>query len=158
MLAFMLLIISSGLVVVARYALPGDLLYGVKITAEEMELALTLNPIQKTDLHVSFAGRRLVELQELVLEGQFEYIPATVAGFEAHISQAAQGIQAVNKRDRHRGSDLASRLKEVLEVQAPLLGVFANAVPQQYRADMQLAVNLAAATSQEMNALISSAN
>ena len=53
---------STPTVLAAGGSLPGEPLYPVKRTVEEVQLALTWTPEQRSDLLVSFAERRLEEV------------------------------------------------------------------------------------------------
>lgn len=62
-LAFAFLIIGSGVVVYASGAsLPGDMLYPLKTSFEDLQARLIVNPASQSRLYLNFAGRRLVEM------------------------------------------------------------------------------------------------
>lgn len=52
----------------AGSALPGDLLYGVKLTIEDAQLALAPEPASRQDLRDQFDARRVEEVQQLLSE------------------------------------------------------------------------------------------
>ncbi len=56
---------TAGTVYAAQTSLPGDTLYPVKTTAEQVQLALTLNHEQKAFLHLKLANRRIDEVAAL---------------------------------------------------------------------------------------------
>lgn len=50
---------------IAQAAVPGDILYPVKITIEKAELALATNPVSETEISLRHANNRLKELEVL---------------------------------------------------------------------------------------------
>lgn len=70
--AVILIALSSlgGTVYAAQAAQPDDLLYGVKTLTEDIQVALENDPEDKLDLYVSFASRRLQEIQAQIDAGE----------------------------------------------------------------------------------------
>jgi hypothetical protein len=69
--AAMLLVIGGGSAIAASSsALPGDPLYGVKRTVEQISLAMHRDPAGRAALHLQFADVRLHEVSALVLAGK----------------------------------------------------------------------------------------
>ena len=66
LLIFFISSASIGAAFASQDALPGELLYPVKIAAEKIELAVTKDEIKKTELHLEFAGKRLDEVEQLI--------------------------------------------------------------------------------------------
>ncbi|MBL7064225.1 MAG: hypothetical protein ISS49_08490 [Anaerolineae bacterium] len=60
----LVLCLTTG--VAAAQSLPGDLLYPLKLTAENVQLALVSQPGDRANLHLDFAARRLDEVLRLV--------------------------------------------------------------------------------------------
>ncbi len=83
--AVLLVALSSlgGTVYAAQASGPDDLLYGVKILSEEVQLSLESDPQDRLDLNVYFASRRLQEIQEQVLAGE-EVSDKALALLEKH--------------------------------------------------------------------------
>lgn len=81
-------------------SLPGDVLYGVKIAAEEAQVKLAGDSQSKVELKVEFAGRRVTEVNKLIER------PAPAA------EKAANVKVAVNKMK----DDLASVQKEMTNI------------------------------------------
>ncbi len=70
--AVLLVVLSSlgGTVYAAQASGPDDLLYGVKTLTEEIQVSLESDPQDKLDLYVSFASRRLQEIQSQIAAGE----------------------------------------------------------------------------------------
>lgn len=68
-LAFLLIILllmgTSGATFASQSALPGDMLYPVKLTTEKVRVAIVPDPTEKAKLHLAFASRRLQELNQI---------------------------------------------------------------------------------------------
>jgi len=66
-LAF-LVVSGSGLIAASASSLPDDPLYGIKRTAEVIQLGLTFDPTQKDALEDEFYQRRIAETQSLLTD------------------------------------------------------------------------------------------
>lgn len=63
------LVLAAGMattLAVSAHALPGDVLYPVKIAAEQTQLLLTENPARRLELEQSFDRERIVEVDTLI--------------------------------------------------------------------------------------------
>jgi hypothetical protein len=66
-IAVLILVIAGGSTVYAsQSSLPGDTLYPVKTTVENLQLAITTSPAVKADLYLKFTQRRIDEVQQEV--------------------------------------------------------------------------------------------
>lgn len=97
-------------------SIPGDPLYGTKISQEELQVKLSSNEENQTRLRIEFAQRRVIELQELVLVGRTDLVDATLKNFEFQMSQAASGILTVAKVDEVKAAQLSSLFEQTLQV------------------------------------------
>jgi hypothetical protein len=64
--AAVLIMLAAAAVLLSRGALPGDALYGVKRASEAVELATTSGAVDRGELELTFAGRRISETISLV--------------------------------------------------------------------------------------------
>lgn len=97
-------------------SIPGDPLYGAKITQEELRVTLASDQEEETRLRIEFAERRVIEMQELVLVGRTDLVDATLKNFEYQLSQAAFGILAVAKTDEVMAAQLSTLFEQTLRV------------------------------------------
>jgi len=70
-----LIVAGVGLNVASANAVPGDTLYPVKRSFEEIQIAFSLSDMAKAEAHVRLAERRISEIIELAGQGESEYIP-----------------------------------------------------------------------------------
>ena len=73
-LALIFILSGTGLVRASNGALPGDNLYPVKRTWEDMRLLLVFSPESREELEDEFEQERLHEVDELLVEGRHETI------------------------------------------------------------------------------------
>ena len=73
-IAFLFLLSGTGLVRASNGALPGDNLYPVKRTLEDIRLLLVFSPESREELEGEFEQERLYEIDELLAEGRHETI------------------------------------------------------------------------------------
>ena len=76
-IAFILLLSGTGLVSASNSALPGDSLYPVKRTWEDVRLVLVINPTSREHLEDQYEQERLHEVDELLVEKRPETITFT---------------------------------------------------------------------------------
>src|SRR5512133_2811611 len=81
-----LFVSSTGVALAAQDTIPGDNLYPVKLAVENLQLAVTTSAAGEARLRTDFAKRRLLEIQSLVLEGRYQYIPSVVENFEMQVT------------------------------------------------------------------------
>lgn len=77
-LALIFILGGTGLVRASNGALPGDNLYPIKRTWEDMRLLLVFNPEGREELEDEFKQKRLYEINELLAEGR--HVRITFAG------------------------------------------------------------------------------
>ncbi|MDO8575741.1 MAG: DUF5667 domain-containing protein, partial [bacterium] len=100
--AVLVLVVGGGTAAPAEGALPGDILYPVKVHVnEEMRATLTVSPKAKAEWAVDRAGRRLEEAATLALSGKLD--DATRAeldtNLDAHVKSAGENRQQLEDAD-----------------------------------------------------------
>lgn len=68
MLVLFVMLGYSATISVANASLPGDMLYPIKTASEKMQLALTFEDDKKVQMQMGFVGRRVDELQQIVVK------------------------------------------------------------------------------------------
>jgi hypothetical protein len=84
--ALVIALAVTGLTSASASSLPGDRLYPVKRTVEDVRLALSSRNSQAS-LHVDFAQRRINEFEELLLKRR-EYYPRALADASSELTSA----------------------------------------------------------------------
>ncbi|MCP5100566.1 MAG: hypothetical protein GY943_33875, partial [Chloroflexi bacterium] len=93
-LAF-LIVGGTGVTFAAEDSLPGDPLYGVKLTVEQARLRNPLlNAQEKEALLVNFTEERIVELDSLVQQERYDDLETAVSTFHRYVSQGRDLIPA----------------------------------------------------------------
>lgn len=83
-------------VAAARGSLPGDTLYPIKIGLEKAQVKLASSPRKKTELEISFAGKRLAEIKQIIAKQPKG--KATAARINQAIDVFNENINGVQKR------------------------------------------------------------
>ena len=104
---------SIGVAQASQSTIPGDTLYGVKLTLEDAELAFSLSP-SAARLHIKFIGRRFIEIQTLVLENQFEFLNQAVTLYQKQIDRALANLKEATQRFPLQSIQLATELQDTL--------------------------------------------
>jgi hypothetical protein len=79
---------SAMTVLASQSAIPGDALYPIKTSLEQTRTSLSRDAASRAELHIEFAGKRLLEIEQLIAEGRFRNIAPTTIEFELHIQSA----------------------------------------------------------------------
>lgn len=136
LLVMSLVFSTNRLALAANHTLPGDFLYPVKITHENARLWISFTPENDVDLHTGFARQRLVEIEGIILEGRYDYIPQTVEVYEHHIARALAALKKVIEKKSDRVDELAAQLYRVLAMDSRILGGYYQLTPQSLRSDL----------------------
>ena len=127
--------IRARLTAASRAWLPGDLLYPLKPMAEQAALLASLTKEGDAQLHIQFAHRRLIEAQSLVFENRYEQIPAAVADFDRHVSQAVILVNQMAGVQQDEARSLATELQQALTGQMGMIILLTNLTPDTSQAE-----------------------
>lgn len=88
---------SSITTAMAERSVSGDILYPVKITTEQVQLGLTTDPEAKARLAVSFAGKRVSEMEQITnaadrADRKTQKILSTLEEYKKSVVQASQRL------------------------------------------------------------------
>lgn len=113
----------------AAASLPGEPLYGLKLTAEQARLELTSDPEAKADFTAELAENRLGEIAQMMAEGR------AVDGPTAHMAQqqVSLAFQAANQvgGDEQLKFQARNRLQNIIQSQHQVMASAVDAEPQQ---------------------------
>jgi len=136
-LVLMLGLFVSGTVVSAsQKALPGDDLYSVKLTLEQLALATSLDEKSDAELQIQFVENRLTEVQALIVEERFDEVAETIQESTEQISKTLEIIQTVSEENRFLAADLAAQLDGILVEQKSILAVLTQNAPETVSANI----------------------
>jgi RNA polymerase sigma-70 factor, ECF subfamily len=120
----------------AQAALPGDVLYPIKTSMEQAQLALSASPAGRANLQMEFAERRLLEIAGLIEEDQFQEIPAVTDRFEAHIRNKMVEVEDVANHDAQQAAGLSAQVSDALTRYAYTLSRMLEQVPEAVQVKM----------------------
>jgi Domain of unknown function (DUF5667) len=111
-------LVAGGITVAAASAdsLPGDPLYGVKLTVEQTQLATTFDSASRARLQLQFADVRLAEAQRLFAVGRVQDAVRGIRQYDAAVTEFNRAI-ASTPLDTRAAEDL-SRLMDDREARA----------------------------------------
>ena len=127
----------AGMLQASRGWLPGDALYPLKPIVEETRLLFSFSPQRDAELHIEYAYRRLLEAQALVLENRYDQIPATVANFDHHVSQAVRLVDQMAGVQEEQARGLASSLETTLTSQIGMVVLLSEMTPEPTQDDFE---------------------
>ncbi len=123
--SLLILVLSSGGVVYAgEGAVPGDLLYGVKVNVTEpVRVALAKDEGVRADLEAWRALRRLEEAQTLAVRDSlsFERKERLEENFDAHATRVEERVERIAESDPVQAYELAGRFEASLAAHAAIL-------------------------------------
>ncbi len=105
-LAAVILIVTSGVTLAAHGALPGQVLYPVKLAAEQVELALSPSVKIRAQVATEQAVERLAEAEQLEAGGKLDGATndRLKQAFKNKAQSAVKNITALAKDDQNEGS------------------------------------------------------
>ena len=116
------LVAGGGVVYASDSAVPGDALYALDLSLEELRLNLASTSEAKAALQLSFAEERLQEAQELIDRGDTDRYQEALGGYGVTMSAVAQTIGKTEGAERE---SVAHLLEEALSIHdAKLSGLF----------------------------------
>ena len=95
-LSFVLFASALGVAGASASALPGDLLYNVKVGVEDIRLSFSQDPLKDAELLILFADKRLEEVSELLEASRNDDVPIALAGYEDLITDLIAMADDVN--------------------------------------------------------------
>ena len=118
---------GGGTVYAAQASLPGDALYRVKLGTEQVMMWLG-DDVAKTERALSFAGRRVGEMEALAETGRSHDMDLAVEKYGYAVSMTV----AAMKRARNRGpdaEDVTERVAEAIAEHLPIMDTLFDMVP-----------------------------
>lgn len=118
------LLVGGSTVSAAAGALPGDILYTVKITVnEQVEQVLTRGDAEKAGVHAKLAQRRLEEAEALAVLGKLDAGAAAEIenNFDAHMERIGILSQTLEIEDPGTAAEVSIKLDSSLEVHGAIL-------------------------------------
>lgn len=117
------LISGAGAVYASNDALPGDVLYPVKMWTEDVQLAIAPDNVDK-DLYIQFANKRIEEAVKLIQAGRFEDLDETAAGYQQRTELLTQTMLRIQAEDPDEAIKFRLDLEEKLREQARIMQSF----------------------------------
>ena len=122
-------LVGGGTASAAQGALPGDLLYPVKVSiTEKLEAALAPSVAAKAEVEAKFAGRRVEEAQSLASQGRLDAKSAEslAAQFEAHAKNAEDLAEEAEAEEPGTAVEVKTSLASALETRGKILAKIGN--------------------------------
>jgi len=113
--SFILLVVFvsfvSGWYFLSVSAIPGSPLYTSKRVIENFQLLLTTDSLQRAQLHIQHAEKRLEETKQIAGGGQTGLVPGVMEDYQNEMNQAKKEIQTAKQEKR----DIVSILEILTE-------------------------------------------
>lgn len=109
-LAGILLVGGAG--TAAAGSMPGDLAFSLKRAAEDLQVTLTFDDVQRVQLLAQIADRRLAELKKVADSADESKAPTASEEFAAAVARFRAAVDAVQKAAPHEKSEAVQELVE----------------------------------------------
>jgi hypothetical protein len=129
-------VIDRG-VLLAKRALPGDLVYPLKQTSERIRLAISIGPERDARLHLIYTRQRSLELQELLLEGKYESATLAASLFYDQFQQTVQALTRVSQRNPLLAQEMQLQMSASLQEQSVVLRLLVEGLPRSLRSGVE---------------------
>ena len=144
------LVAGGGAAYASGDALPGEVLYPVKLVVEDARLASSFSDAGDAALLLEFAGERLDEARALLQEGRTDGVDQVLNDFAAKMAVALNPLQGLN--DPLEAQALAAAFTEALPQHEAALSEISAQVP----AEAQPAFDQALVVSEQARAVVDS--
>jgi hypothetical protein len=139
----LLALVINSTVLMARLSIPGDPLYSTKLMIEDLQLAFTFNPVNKTNLYMQFSRERTLEFVDLVMEGEYEYLSVAAGRMETEIIASLHSLNNVSKNEPASQMSMTASLKDTLSSEIFMLNVLKSTSPTFAHPGINLAIQVA---------------
>jgi hypothetical protein len=123
---------GGGTVYASNRALPGDVLYPVKSTVEDLRLVVS-DQDQHVGLYRRYAGTRVQELERLIRSQRVDEVPVALERFERHMQGAMAALDEVSGDDPEQAERLALELRQDLAFYRAELNRLVESTPERAR-------------------------
>ena len=139
--AAILVLVLAGATNAAASSLPGDPLYAVKRTSEDVQLALTFDEVARMQLLARFADRRLEELAEIAKQRPSSAPTATQEYADA-VERFANALDDVRNADNEDKRNAAQALAEAArDKHKAVLDAVKDQLPEVDQSDVQKVID-----------------
>lgn len=90
----------GSLYFVTANSYPGDFMYGLKRSMEDLQLGLTTNSLKRAELRIQRAETRLEETKNVVKQGKTGLVSGVIEDYQEEIKQAKIEIERAKKSER----------------------------------------------------------
>ncbi|OGO11962.1 MAG: hypothetical protein A2Y53_01545 [Chloroflexi bacterium RBG_16_47_49] len=143
-IVFLLLaLVINSAVLTARLSIPGDPLYSTKLVIEDVQLALTFNQLDRTDLLIQRSHERALEFIELVIGGDYEYLPTAAVRMETEIIASLHSLTDMSFQNQTVEQSMTAKLRETLTNEIFMLKVLNASSPPSAYPGIELAMQIA---------------
>jgi hypothetical protein len=137
----------------AQSALPGDVLYPVKMTLEQTRLSLARSAAVRAQLQLEFAERRLGEVEGLIAEGRYQQVSTATVEYEEYIKNALAELDLVAEMDPAQATEIMLQITQSLARYARTLTGMMSNVPEPVRDEMMRSIESIEGVSGQENLL-----
>lgn len=138
----MLALVLNSLVLTARLSIPGDPFYSTKLVIEDIQLATTFDPVDKLELYVQFSRERTTEFVELVLDGDYELLPAAAKRMESELISSLHAISNVSVENPKAEMPAIVNLRKTLNNELSMLSILLSSSPISAHPGIDLAIQV----------------
>jgi hypothetical protein len=139
----MLALVLNSLVLTARLSIPGDPFYSTKLVLEDIQLATTYNPVDKLDLYIEFSRERTTEFVELVLDGDYELLPAAANRMEIELIASLNAISNLSEQNPKTDLAVIRSFRNTLSNEVSMLNILKSTSPISAYPGIDLAIEVA---------------
>ncbi len=120
-IVFVVIGTGAGITFASQAALPGEILYPIKIVSEKARIALTVSDDEKARLHFEFSSKRLDEVAELAKDSTSDPKLAEIAieGYKKELNEGQVVLFSVQDKEETKKAadvlaDITSKNKEAI--------------------------------------------
>lgn len=122
--------VGAGTAYASQASLPGDTLYQVKVSTEQMRMMLPADDFGRAERALTFAGRRVEEMETLAEKGHPQHLGLAVEGYERAMTTVITVLEQA-KDEQLSAGDLTALVAEATAVHLSVLDRVYDVMPDE---------------------------
>ena len=134
--------VTHNVILMSELSLPGEPLYGVKLSLELSRLAFTFDPQDDAHLYVQMSQRRTSEIIELILDKNYQAIPQAAERLERQLQTSLTSLDEIKESNPVEGQKLSQDYEEALTTESMILSILLDTYPPEERQYIELVLQI----------------
>lgn len=134
--------VTHNVILMSELSLPGEPLYGVKLSLELSRVAFTFDAQDDAHLYVQMSQRRTSEIIELILDKNYQAIPQAAERLERQLQTSLASLDEIKESNPAEAQKLSQDYEEALTTESMILSILLDTYPPEERQYIELVLQI----------------